>query len=423
MQVVYIVGEAHFGSFEEIWADATRGGDWKHVTDITFPTIIIIDEAQALYEEGTFGSLWSMVKQLLSWGGRAGRHVRFLFLATYGPVVLPKFSPIMFDYDYGLHSLRLRPSEANLVAQKYADMHRITMTQDMVETVYGLSGGYAGIFREALFILHKELDISSRPSYLVSHAFRDQLIHAYPLIEIAQLPMRTDRELRDLARQAILECNAELRFSVGFADHRFKPLVRAGILIQEGDFSFQFSSPVVFDILLQAFMTTGIRPEPTQASFEAVLTDILRRVGGNHIFHINTGRWKPLEDAWQKQFLVAAASVIDVAVAEVITNIGSRFGRSDAFMDFYLNGDIGWGVELTREGSELEERVARFITGRYASFELNFWAVIDFRRTIPDLANLCENVWYVVYEDNFSRFTLYRAHEKPTIIDTYVNKA
>lgn len=421
MKIVDIFGTETFDSFEKIWDSVTGGDDWNLVTQINEPTLVIIDEAQTLYDMAKFHSLWIMVKKLLT----KNSPVCFLFLATYGAEAVLQVSPISFDYEFGLRSLRLRPSEAKSLAQKYADWHGgMTLTEDIVEGLYNLSGGYAGIFRYALYVLRKDRFItSSQPGYLLSHSFRRQLFHSRPFLWVTDLPLQSNSELRGLTRQAILECNKELRLSLGLGDLRFQTFVRNGILVQEDKFSLQFSSPIIFDVMLRALMTTGIYPEPTVASFEAVLTEILRRIDGRRISQNAELRPDPLEDAWQKQFYVAATSTINIRDGIVVTEAGYRFGHADAFMDFYLDGNLQWGVELTREGSRLEEHVSRFTTGRYASFGLKNWVVIDFRRTTPNLTTLCDNVWYVVYADDFSTFTMYRANEQPTVIVTYVSKA
>ena len=54
-------------------------------------------------------------------------------------------------------------------------------------------------------------------------------------------------------------------------------------------------------------------------------------------------------------------------------------------VDFYI-ADVGWGVEIVREAtnSMLVEHLGRFgIGGRYASWRMDDWVVLDFRTSAP----------------------------------------
>jgi len=85
------------------------------------------------------------------------------------------------------------------------------------------------------------------------------------------------------------------------------------------------------------------------------------------------------------------------------------------YLDFYINSDLCWGVELAREchGEELKEHVGRFSpsVGKYRKIPLNAKVVLNFvtethyqqHPTVMDLE------WKVVYGGgNFSRVGLVR---------------
>jgi hypothetical protein len=46
-----------------------------------------------------------------------------------------------------------------------------------------------------------------------------------------------------------------------------------------------------------------------------------------------------------------------------------------------------WGIELTRDGSELQEHSNRFVTGAYRALlesgDIVDYALLDFRHTVP----------------------------------------
>ncbi|CAG8724373.1 26535_t:CDS:1, partial [Gigaspora margarita] len=50
------------------------------------------------------------------------------------------------------------------------------------------------------------------------------------------------------------------------------------------------------------------------------------------------------------------------------------------FLNFYVNGELCWGIELTREGNHLNEHAERFETNdTYVDIPLKQWAILDFR--------------------------------------------
>jgi hypothetical protein len=49
-------------------------------------------------------------------------------------------------------------------------------------------------------------------------------------------------------------------------------------------------------------------------------------------------------------------------------------------IDFYVNGDLGWGIELLVKGSDLSQRINRFESdGKYSGLQAKDYAVVDFR--------------------------------------------
>jgi hypothetical protein len=66
--------------------------------------------------------------------------------------------------------------------------------------------------------------------------------------------------------------------------------------------------------------------------------------------------------------------------------VGRIFG-SEGQLDFHINGDKQWLVEITREGDRLADHVNRFLSGGlYADLRWKERAILDFRSTRP--ANL-----------------------------------
>jgi hypothetical protein len=56
--------------------------------------------------------------------------------------------------------------------------------------------------------------------------------------------------------------------------------------------------------------------------------------------------------------------------------------KSSRVMDFYINGDLKWGIELLIEGRNIREHLRRFLpNGKYACLIPADYIVVDFRGT------------------------------------------
>ncbi|CAG8611008.1 9954_t:CDS:1, partial [Dentiscutata heterogama] len=90
----------------------------------------------------------------------------------------------------------------------------------------------------------------------------------------------------------------------------------------------------------------------------------------------------------------------------ISTNVGAVFG-SLRFLDFYVDGELCWGVELTHEENKLNEHAERFETdGTYADIPLKQWAILDCRHHSKKVRELKPNFWYVLYSDDFKSVTI-----------------
>ncbi|CAB4410130.1 unnamed protein product [Rhizophagus irregularis] len=83
------------------------------------------------------------------------------------------------------------------------------------------------------------------------------------------------------------------------------------------------------------------------------------------------------EVGWQNEWYRSAVSVVPLG-ASISANVGYVFG-SDGYLDYYINGEICWGIELTREGNHLAEHANRFYeNGKYKDIPLKEWIILDF---------------------------------------------
>ncbi|CAG8595372.1 1188_t:CDS:1 [Paraglomus occultum] len=117
-----------------------------------------------------------------------------------------------------------------------------------------------------------------------------------------------------------------------------------------------------------------------------------------------------LERTWQMEWYRTARTAAPEE-STISPDVGYVFG-SDGFLDFYVDGDYGWGVELMREGKRLGDHAKRFEQGgQYEVIPMNDWAILDFRHHFKRVRNLMPNFWYVLYSDDYKQVTIVR-HDK-----------
>jgi len=81
-------------------------------------------------------------------------------------------------------------------------------------------------------------------------------------------------------------------------------------------------------------------------------------------------------------------------------------------VDFYIDGKHNIGIELTRDGKALEQRVASFgPQGLYAPLKLKSWVVVDFRQSMPRTSTVARSprCIFVIFSRDFATATIKQA--------------
>ncbi|CAG8704239.1 12698_t:CDS:1, partial [Racocetra fulgida] len=115
-----------------------------------------------------------------------------------------------------------------------------------------------------------------------------------------------------------------------------------------------------------------------------------------------------LERVWQMEFYRASMQVLPADIYASV-DVGAVF-VSEGYLDFYVNDQRNWAIELLRDGDKLQEHQQRFQKdGRYASI-LKYakeWAIIDIRNSKKGPPEQKEkDVIYVLCAENFESVQL-----------------
>jgi hypothetical protein len=104
----------------------------------------------------------------------------------------------------------------------------------------------------------------------------------------------------------------------------------------------------------------------------------------------SVGRF-PSESVFQHEFMAALAAVLPPScyicpeLSRVFPNNGMTEDETiNGKIDFYINGDLRWGIELLVNGDRITEHLNRFSdpSGKYAPLQVKDYVVVDFRRTL-----------------------------------------
>ena len=107
----------------------------------------------------------------------------------------------------------------------------------------------------------------------------------------------------------------------------------------------------------------------------------------------------------QMEFYFALCSSLPEGTL-VSPDVGAKFG-SRGYVDFYVDGNLQYGIELTRDGAKLSQHLARFNgSDIYAAIPFKSWIVIDFRRKSVTQSKMKPGVLYVRFNRDFTSCSL-----------------
>ena len=103
-------------------------------------------------------------------------------------------------------------------------------------------------------------------------------------------------------------------------------------------------------------------------------------------------------------------------------DIGLIYGSS-GFLDFYVDSEFQWGVELMREGANSADHYNRFAhDSGYKEIPFKSWVIIDFRHYTNPPDSPLDNFWYALYEEDYSKITVKHLGVKDDVITLWGNE-
>ncbi|CAG8566911.1 9009_t:CDS:2 [Ambispora leptoticha] len=415
------------GLFENFWEEKV-GRTWTEISKRKKATYVFIDEIQIIYgDRAPF--FWSRVKDLLSSESNL-QNIRLVLLGTYHPTLDPQMTPVEIHHTLGLNDLLLGWEEVRRLTENYVQLHA-TKGSDLFKVpeiiqraIFDLTGGHPGLcrlilstFRNRFRNFDEDTTVMNMLQYLASSELLNSITdcsRAFYWIH----DWKPNEEEAEFIRNILLFSQIKVPFSVNYnSDPISKSFIKAGVFAMV-DEKIQFTAPIMRIILSHRLFTSPIRSRSPVTSFDDFLLRTIERMSPSKLFKSLGKSAEPnsrlFERSWQMVWYRTATNVVPVE-ASISADVGPVFG-SAGFLDFYVNKNFCWGIELTREGDRLKEHAQRFEGGDYADIPLKDWAIIDFRHRTKQVSELKRNFWYVLYEDNYEYVTIKRRDQGDKVL-------
>ncbi|PKK56868.1 hypothetical protein RhiirC2_871514 [Rhizophagus irregularis] len=402
---------------------------WEEISNCTEKTYLFVDEVQFIYGNRA-QYFWEKVKDLQSNDG-CNKNLWILFLGTYHPTLADNPTPIQITNTLGLNELLLTRNEFNLlvanIVQKYNDRSYFNIPNDVRDTIFNITNGHPGLCRFIMNWLHDHFREGTKSTStaeilrsLASSSLRSSIVSTSRAFYWADGWSPNEKEA-DFIRTLLFICRDNEFYPVDLDSNSgvAKKFIKSGIIATDStNGRMKFSAPITRIVLSHRLFTSSLANSPT-TNFEDFLTRTIERFCPTKLAN-SLGKGKGndsnlFERTWLMEWYRSATTVVPIG-ATISADVGPVF-NSKGFLDFYVNGNYSWGIELLREGDKLQEHANRFLTnGIYSDIPLNQWAVLDFRCHSKEVRDPKHNFWYVCYSDDYRRFTIKRRGQADKIL-------
>ncbi|CAG8582870.1 11099_t:CDS:2, partial [Racocetra fulgida] len=188
-------------------------------------------------------------------------------------------------------------------------------------------------------------------------------------------------------------------------------IIKTNVLVDIGKTvgrsTLNFPAPLLMATYLQdrfGHITRSISPPKTLEDFiKSVFAIMNPKILQNSKGRSKDGRL--FERVWQMEFYRASLQVLPDDIYPSV-DVGKVF-RSKGYVDFYINDNRNWAIELLRDGEKLDQHKERFQkVGIYGPIlkHTKQWAIIDVRNNkmkAPALEKREQNEIYAFFSENF----------------------
>eukprot|EP01119_Soliformovum_irregulare_P013809 TRINITY_DN370_c0_g1_i1.p1 TRINITY_DN370_c0_g1~~TRINITY_DN370_c0_g1_i1.p1 ORF type:complete len:561 (+),score=61.51 TRINITY_DN370_c0_g1_i1:80-1762(+) len=397
---------------------------WKTQTGCSWETMIkesdeqdifvLVDEAQRLYDRPC--PLWDVIKDVR--GGRRGKKLSIVLFSLFeseraNTAVTPFDLPLSARIT--LQSLLFTGTEH---AELIADFNKKNwiLPESVSQYIRQVTGGHPGITSTLLRFLREQVNKAETGGphlagqLLLKLRSEDFLSTVKTLRGIKGIRAIAGSKEESQVLDKILNSDNGERMA-GTEGVIAEKLVMQGYLSADASSQvFNFASPVHRLVYFQERYH-----EPSSQVHDLPLPELIKRIVVRmkpsallNSVSVGTDR-RPLERLWQMEFYRAATSLLP-SKHVISPDAGTTFNlkKDTGYVDFWINDELKYAVELLREGIDMAEHERRFeVGGLYEGIvdQAKGWVIVDFRSAVQEVKKRGSDMIHISYNSDFTKVT------------------
>ena len=335
--------------------------------------IILIDDAQTAFNDELNNTFWpNLMKEFT-----LPHNIRFIITSTYligGPAEFSSQARIKPE------DMLLTPSQSFEFLVNYLRFpfsHYPSLVELIIEDCGGNIGALAIIHDryKAKFVFDETITEQFLKDYFISPTLTEAMDRLFGSATVLSLqePVMIDLLYGEVmaTHTAFIENNIEL-----------KRYIKCGLLSRKDDGETKFSSAMSRRYFIHKTYPQTATTNPSSA-IELVINSI-RKISSNTLINSIVSGF-PKEAIFQHLMMTAMTNNLTALTCVYPENsriIGSN-NKIKGELDFFINGELRWGVELLIQGRKLKEHRERFLgNGKYVDLGCLQHVVVDFRGNI-----------------------------------------
>jgi len=203
-------------------------------------------------------------------------------------------------------------------------------------------------------------------------------------------------------------------------------LIKQGLIFDNGK-AYTISAPVIQTLLIRRLHGLD-QPLVGVTTLDEFILETIKRFSPQTLSNsFSVGKDNCLlERQWQMEFYRAATTVL--GQQHLISPDYANDDDNIGYIDFYVDDNLEWGIELLREGYKIAEHAQRFDEGGpYADMDVNDCVILDFRSESkiprPNTYTGKVPIWYIMYSADYKQVRIKRKDKEDlTFVIADVNR-
>ena len=174
--------------------------------------------------------------------------------------------------------------------------------------------------------------------------------------------------------------------------------------------------------MLRNVLSGNFVPHNSPSSIATFVYKVLEQIDGEALRAslADLSNSKPFESIRQ-YFYSAVIKVLAPTCMWMIPSVGRHYEMQRDSLDFYLDGDVKWGIKLSCETDKDIASCGRlFQGGQYSHLSLDQYVVLNFTSDVPSprVRDHDSHLWHIVHDrESFDKFAVYRKDcAQPTLV-------